>query len=238
MTDYKTDLRLQTLPAEVLHVILCWLDDYSCISISRTCKLFAVYTRRLRLELWKACARAQFEAKFYLLEKRLSSSGGLDYRILAMTGLDSKFSLYVGIPGKPQTFGTVLRFDEYYGPTRVDIDPDPEPPLSKRANATCERRGWHPVQWIIRKHRPTFIMLPLCRGEIIVPLEKLTDAQKTALVRDILLCFPQGSFWGIWAMWKRIDENKAEFPIPIPPAPEQSDRRLWRRVFRILYRNR
>jgi len=238
MTEDETELRLQTLPAEVVHAVLCWLDDASCIALSRTCRLFATHTRRLRLELWKACARAQFEAKFYLLQSRFESAGGLDYRVLAGTGLDSRFGLRVGIPGKPATFGKLLQFDESYGATLVDVPPDPESPLSERAKATCSGRGWHPVQWIVRKHRPVFMMLPLSRGEIVVPLDALTDAQKTAFVRDILLCFPEGSFWGIWAMWKRIDEHRATFPIAIPPAPEQNDRRLWRRVFRVLYRNR
>lgn len=238
--DEPTELGLQTLPAEIVRAILYCLDDYSCIVLSRTCSVFAVHTRRLRLELFKACRRAEFEAKFYLLRCPLlrcpQISDAPRPNILPSALLDSNYTFSVGIPGQPLTFGKLFRFDSYYGCTLVHDRPDPEPPLSERGRTTCSKRGWHPVQWIIRKHLPTFYMLPLSQGEIIVLLKHLDAARQTAFARDILLCFPEDSFWGISCVWNRINEAKDEFPIP--PAPEQSDRRLWRRVFRILYRNR
>jgi hypothetical protein len=92
------------------------------------------------------------------------------------------------------------------------------------------------VQWIIHKYLPKLYMLPLSKGEIIVLLKHLDDARQTTFARDILLCFPKDTFAGVSCVWKRMEEAKDEFPIP--PAPEQADRMLWRRVFRILYRNR
>jgi hypothetical protein len=136
--DDATALSLQTLPAEIVQTILCWLDDYSCIVLSCTCRLFAAHTRRLRLELFKACRRAEFEAKFYLL-RGMKISDTPKPNILPSALLDANYGFSVGIPGQPLTFGKLFRFEPGYG-WPWSPKSDPEPPLSERASVACSER--------------------------------------------------------------------------------------------------